>query len=328
MGLDVVGIDDFPVVDILLWVDRLPKTNESIFSQGQSWQGGGKVPTALTALGRLGASCGLTAIVGADALGRFCIDDLERHHVDTSHVIVDPGNTTTYTVVLAERSTAGRSFVGNWGTCRQLTPQDIDPEQIASAKYLHLWKMTPATIRAAEIAREHGVKVVFDGDDYQPAVMEHLDLIDILVGSEFFFQGLGAANCSEACRMLLERGPQIAVITLGSRGCAGMDREEGYFELPAFSGFEVVDTTGAGDVFHGAFLFGLLKGMKTKECARFASAVSAIKCMYPGGRAGIPDLKTVQKFLQGEEWDTSELESRVEFYSRCSLAANVDDRNK
>ena len=85
---------------------------------------------------------------------------------------------------------------------------------------------------------------------------------------------------------------------------------------PAFPVKEKVDTVGAGDVFHGAYVVGLLRGLSPKEAARLATGVSCIKCTRIGGRAGIPDWDTVQKYLQTGEIDYTEIDQRVEFYGR------------
>ena len=91
--------------------------------------------------------------------------------------------------------------------------------------------------------------------------------------------------------------------------------EEGFFTLPAYQ-VEVVDTVGAGDVFHGAFIAGLLQGYTTKETARLASAVSAVKCTRIGGRAGIPDWETVREFMETGRIDYREIEERIQYYKR------------
>ena len=118
----------------------------------------------------------------------------------------------------------------------------------------------------------------------------------------------------EECREIFASGPKIVVFTFGEKGCVGYSKE-GFFVLPAFS-VDVVDTVGAGDVFHGAFLAQLLKGQSVMECARAASAVSAIKCTRIGGRAGIPNSETLQKFLDTGEIEYTEIDERVNFYRR------------
>jgi len=104
------------------------------------------------------------------------------------------------------------------------------------------------------------------------------------------------------------------VFTLGVKGCLGIDNNDKYFTLPAFRNISVVDTTGAGDVFHGAFIFGLLQGWDVKKTSKFSSAVSALKCTRLGGRAAIPDYDTVQKFIKTGNIDYTEIDKRVAFY--------------
>jgi sugar/nucleoside kinase (ribokinase family) len=213
-------------------------------------------------------------------------------------------------------STEGRSFLAVFGSCGPLKPEHIPEDYIASARYIHFYQVTPATVYAAKLARKRGIKTSFDGDVYEKITEDNLDLIDILIGSEFFyverFKDREFKNLRENCFALKRRGPEIVVITLGSRGCAGVYGDT-YFESPGFP-VEVVDTTGAGDVFHGAFLFGLLKGYDVEYTARFANAASAIKCTRQGGRAGIPKLAAIDRFLKDGFIDYSEIDQRVEFY--------------
>jgi sugar/nucleoside kinase (ribokinase family) len=115
-------------------------------------------------------------------------------------------------------------------------------------------------------------------------------------------------------RTIQNQGCEIVIFTFGGDGCRGV-YEDKYFEIPALP-VEVVDTTGAGDVFHGAFDFAYLKGWDAKKCAEFSTGVSAIKCTRPGGRAGIPNLKVLTDFLENGNIDYTEIDERVEHYKR------------
>ncbi len=94
-------------------------------------------------------------------------------------------------------------------------------------------------------------------------------------------------------------GPREVVITLGEKGSVGFDGEH-FYEQPAFK-IKAVDTTGAGDVYHGAYIYALLDGSDMAQCMRFASAVAALNCMHIGAQSGIPTLSAVQKFLKGSQ---------------------------
>lgn len=310
--MDVVGIG-ITVVDYIVEVDALPRTDESIDALGHSWQGGGRAATALSAAGRLGARAGLIGTAGGDLYGQFCIEDLKRHGVDVSRVIVDEKAETNFCIALAERSTGGRSFIRQYGTCPALAPDGLPEEYIRSAKILLLSGMDAIGERAARIMRAAGGAVVVDADEFDMGIERHFGLIDALIAAEAFYRGLfKTGGFQENLGKILAKGPKAAVVTRGSHGCVGLDGD-GYFELPAYP-VRVADSTGAGDVFHGAYICGMLQGWKSRECARFASAVSAIKCTVPGGRAGIPDLKTALKFMKTGELDRAEIDSRAAFY--------------
>jgi sugar/nucleoside kinase (ribokinase family) len=197
---------------------------------------------------------------------------------------------------------------------RQLNEKELDKDYIASAKYIHLQQMGKAEVQAAIWAKEIGITVVDDAGGFNLETDAHTNLIDVLIGSEHYYNGLFQdTNYETNCKAVQQRGPKIVVFTLGAKGCVGIEGDK-YFTVPAFRNISVVDTTGAGDVFHGAFIFGLLQGWDIEKTALFSSAVSAIKCTRLGGRAAIPDYNTVQKFLKTGNIDYTEIDKRVEFY--------------
>ena len=128
-------------------------------------------------------------------------------------------------------------------------------------------------------------------------ISELLRRTDILIASLAFASSFAnTEDVDVAIDRLLGYGPSVAIVTLGVQGCRG--QAEGYrFHSPAFP-VEVVDTTGAGDVFHGAFIYGMLQGWELMKKIEFASAVAAIKCTRLGGRTGIPDRQQALRFLR------------------------------
>jgi sugar/nucleoside kinase (ribokinase family) len=120
--------------------------------------------------------------------------------------------------------------------------------------------------------------------------------VDVLITGEGYARGLtGIDDIWQAGEAVLELGPRIFVETVGDRGCYTITRNE-RFHTPAFK-VDVVDTTGAGDVFHGAYIVGMMHGWTPRQCALFSTAVSAIKCTRLGGRAGIPTFEQTMAFL-------------------------------
>ena len=122
-------------------------------------------------------------------------------------------------------------------------------------------------------------------------------MADILIMNEAFPYYTSGKDClEEAMRFFADAGSRIVISTLGEKGCVALiNGELKYF--PAYK-VNAIDSTGAGDVFHGAFLAGYLRNYSLEECIRYASAVAAIKCMKIGGRAGIPDHEETLEFMK------------------------------
>ena len=313
MGIDIIGVSN-PVMDFNVLIDKIPASGGFSPLQDYSWQGGGNICTAVVAAARLGAKCGIVGIVGDDGYGQFLIDDFKRHNIDVSHIIKDKESNTPFGICLAERENMARSFIAKPRIKRQVNNTELDKNYIASAKYIHLGDFGEPQLQAATWAKETGVTVVDDAGYFNSETDKHTDLIDVFIGSESYYKGLFQdSNYEKNCKAVQKRGPKIVVFTLGVRGCVGVAGGK-YFAVPAFRNIPVFDTTGAGDVFHGAFIFGLLQGWDAGKIVQFSSAVYAIKCTRLGGRAGIPDYNTVQKFLKTGEIDYTEIDERVKFY--------------
>ncbi|MCJ7666258.1 MAG: carbohydrate kinase family protein [Actinobacteria bacterium] len=314
--MDVIGIEN-PVMDFLVQAKRLPSSNEVVPLEKVSWQGGGNVSSAIVAAARLGAVAGMIGVVVDDPYGYFCINDFKRHSIDVSHIIIDKQGSTVFCVGLVESLTKMRSFIYSGNSCRKINLNELDKEYIISAKYLHIGnmgRMDPATVQAAKWAKENGVKVSIDAGYYYPETEKYLDLFDVFIVSEFYYEGLfDNKNYKENCAKLQSKGPEIVMVTLGEKGSVGI-QDGKYFEMPTFNEVQVIDTTGAGDVFHGAFIYGLLQGWNAEETAKFSSAVSSINCTRLGGRAAIPDRAMVDKFIIDRYIDYTSIDERVRFY--------------
>ena len=312
--MDVVGIGT-PYYDMVINVSKMPGLDGAAGANEAFYQGGGKVATAMAAAARLGRSAGMMAKVGENHRGQFIINDFRYNGVDTSAIIVAaPGTSSPFCLSLSEEEHKTRIFIGKEGTAGELLPEEIDYEYLGKAKYLHLENGRPASAAAALFAREHGIVTVMDADNYQEGIVKLLPCLDVFIASEFFYRDMfGNLPYEDGCRKLREAGPSTAIVTLGSRGSGGMTAQDGFFRTESFQ-VPVRDTTGAGDVVHGAYIVGLLEGMDAPECARFASAVSAIKCTCFGGRTGIPNRDTVQRFLETGEIDRTEAQRRLAYY--------------
>jgi sugar/nucleoside kinase (ribokinase family) len=269
--------------------------------------GGGPVGTALTTLARLGAGAGYVGLLGNDREGRFLRQSFAQDGVDLSRLRVDAGAGTNVCIILVQQSTGRRAiFCHPRVATGALVLNGTDRAYISSARVLHLdGQFLPAAIVAAGWARQAGVKVCFDGNHPRPGLDELLPRVDWLVVAEGFpMSYTGLSEPAAAAEALLRLGPEVLVETLGSRGCrlwarSGRDSPQerpAYLEAPGLP-VEVVDTTGAGDAFHGAFIYGMLQSWALERVARFANALAALNCQTLGGRRGLPDLAQVESFL-------------------------------
>lgn len=306
---------DMPCVDLAVNVDVFPKPNGGTGVRDLSWQGGGKVATGMVAAARLGAKCAMLGAVGDDDYGKFVLRDFERHGIDVHSMQVRPGQTTSLSIVLSDRETNGRSIVYRSGSAAAPAPGTLDESVLADCEWFFISRGSEVCLDAARKAKAAGAKVIIDADSYDSSVMENLDLIDAFVASEFVYDVLFKnKNYEENCRKVFEMGPPVVVFTLGAKGCVGYSAE-GFFQLDSYN-VHVADTVGAGDVFHGAFAVGMVEGMTAKAAAELATAVACIKCTRIGGRAGIPDRATAEKFMRTGEIDYTEIDQRTEFYGK------------
>jgi sulfofructose kinase len=300
VNLEVVGLG-YCAYDILALLPDLPNFDAvvGIHLTDLVHDGGGPVGTALATLARLGARTGYLGVLGDDREGHFLQDLFVQEGVDVTRLRVRADVGTNVCLLLVEEATARRAIL-----CHQrvrstdLTLDDVDRAYIQSARVLHLdGQFMPAAIRAAHWAREAGPKVCFDGNHPRPGLDELLPLVDWLVVAEPFPAAYtGLSHPEAAARALLALGAEILVITQGERGCQ-VWTDEDHFQVPGLA-VQAVDTTGAGDAFHGAFIYGRLQGWNLRRVAVFANTVAALNCQTLGGRRGLPSLRQVEALCQ------------------------------
>ena len=299
---DVVGLG-CACVDFLGVVPYMPGLDDEIQMLAASRQGGGEVATALVALARLGSTASYVGRIGDDPSGDLITTEFEQYGVDTSHLLVERGATSQTSIVLVDDESGKRTILGVPFTASEIAPDQIRPGFVEKARYLLLdGTARQAALEAARRARSAGVPVVLDADllalDSEIEVL--LDLTDILIPSKSFSQRFtGTENVEKAIETFRTFGASIVLITLGEDGCV-CHADGDTFHTPVFE-VEVVDTTGAGDVFHGAFVRGLLEDWELAQTVEFAAAVAALKCGKLGGRTGIPTAGEAASFLASRE---------------------------
>ena len=294
---DVIGIGTC-TADMLFVVPQPPAYGRSWRASQYLRQAGGPVSTALVTLARLGVSTRFVGRAGDDPEGVFIREEFQKEGVDVSRFMLEPNVFSRAVLVLVDQATGERCFTSRRETNTPLAISDLDRQEIASAKILHLDDADEASVQAAKWAKAAGVTVVLDGTWHSEVLTEQLlPLVDIPIVSEAFAQGWMPDAPPEAIvEGLYEFGARIAVVTLGERGCVAKWEEE-LLTLPAFP-VDVVDTTGAGDAFHGGFIYGVLQAWNAPEIVRFASAVASLNCRQLGGRSGLPTVEEVHQFLE------------------------------
>jgi sulfofructose kinase len=293
--LDCLGLGIAPA-DILMGIDRFPKPGAKIDAVGLTIQGGGPIPTAMVTLARLGMKPGLIAAVGDDLFGEFVVGELKREKVDTSCVIRKKSRTAIASGWV-EEGTGQRTIVLNLDI--NIKPKDIRLGSLPETRIVHLdGRFMPACLKLARWARRKRIPVVFDIGSIRNDVSELIPLTDHLVCAEdFALPFTGAKAPKEAIGRLKKLCPGAVVVTSGIKGSLGFDESTGFVFQKAYR-VKAIDTTGAGDTYHGGYIFGMLKDWDLKGRMEFASAVAAMKCTTPGGRTGIPGYRQVIRFIK------------------------------
>jgi sugar/nucleoside kinase (ribokinase family) len=233
----------------------------------------------------------------------FRLNALTGAGVDVSRMVRRDGPETRISIVFVEEQTGERHFSFHQDMfSHPIEPEELDRGYITSARYLHLDGGHPrAALAAARWMNEAGKSVVLDAAKTDRPVHDAMRVLvaetEVLICGSGFCQMLtGQKDFRDAGRAALDIGPRIVVQTEGLEGSNTVTAEDA-FHTPAFE-VEVIDTCGAGDVFHGAYLVGLVRNWDLRRIARFASAVSAIHCTVLGNRKGVPSMEDVELFLE------------------------------
>lgn len=288
---DAIGVG-LVVRDVSVLLDRYPGPDEKLPAREIHEAGGGPVPTALVTLARFGRRTAIAATVGDDAVGRFIVSGLESEGVDTSAIRKRADFESPTSVILVEHGRRtileppkGVGFPIAWDDVREL-PLDDCRALLVDARAVAV------QIPAAETVRRAGGLVLLDCGHPREGVDDLVALSDIAIFSHTYPQAIHGPNyeVGEFLRDVRERladGPGVVGVTLGADGCAVMSRKEPLVKLKPPE-VRALDSTGAGDVFHGAFLHAYLDSGEIDRAARFANAAAAKKCEGMTGRAPLP----------------------------------------
>ena len=247
---------------------------------------------------RLGLRTKYIGSVGDDEGGRILIRSLEKSGIDIKHVQLrqDCPNQSAYIVI--DQTTGERTILWHRPDCLRIVPDHIAPEQILCAKLLHIdGHDTAAVEHAARIAHGDGIPVTVDVDTIYHGFDKVLPYVDYLIASTNFPVEWTSQRDPFLALELIQReyGMKVAAMTLGSYGAMALSEGQ-YHYSPAFV-VNCQDTTGAGDVFHGAFCFAVVKGYSIKEALEISNAMAALNCKALGAQGGISGLGSARQLI-------------------------------
>lgn len=293
---EVVGMG-LNSVDFVSVVPQFPTLNSKMKILRFLKQGGGQVATAVVALSRWGIRTKYIGKVGEDELGSFSLNSIREEGVDVSSVTIEPDTPNQLAIIIVDGISGERTILWDRDERLMFREGELREEVICSGKLLHLdGHDLPAAIQCAKWAKEEGIPTVVDLDKVETLTSELIRGIDfVITSSRFPALFTGISDREKALVELQQYTTGFLCATLGPEGAIAL--VEG--KTLHVKGFEVnaVDTTGAGDVFHAGFIYGLLQNWEVTEILRFANAAAALKCRDLGGRRGIPTLEEIKRFL-------------------------------
>lgn len=259
---------------------------------------GGQTATAVAACAALGLRAGYLGALGGDDNGRRLRAELERRGVDVSHVLTRAAPN-RFAMIAVDNQTGERIVLWDRDERLNLSPDEIRPEVIASARVVHVDdEDQEAAICAARLGRAAHLHVTSDIDRLTVRTSELVAAVTVPMFNEHTLpQFAGETSPERALRKLRKSHNGLLCVTLGEEGAMMLAGDDLIYE----HGFEVeaVDTTAAGDVFRAAFIYALLEGMPPRQMLRFANAAAAVSCTRAGAMPSVPSLQDVDDALSG-----------------------------
>ena len=288
-------------VDHLIVVPEYPHNDSTTQLIKHSQGAGGQTASAIVALQRLGMRTAYAGRFGSDAEGAFGLQSLKDEGVDVAFAEVIEGSRTQVGYIIIEAKGGERTVIWDRDELLAYTADDAPVEFAGKARVIHLDSHDPpACARMARAARAAGSIVSADIDNVYEGLPELLPLIDVLISSKEFPRLLTGIEDPHAALIEIKAryGCALVGLTKGGRGATVLCEEE-FLETPAFQvPGGCVDTTGAGDAFHGGFLYGLLQGEDIETTLKVGCAVAALGCRALGARTGLPTREELVAFLK------------------------------
>ena len=244
-------------------------------------------------LARWGAETGFVGKVGDDLRGRQIDATLAEEGVDTGHLIREADAVSQFSFITLERKTGRRQLMYTQGTVNDIEPGEVSEEWLDGVELLLVDGLQPrAQLELMRAAEQRDIPTLLDASDMEPSHRELVEHSDYLLASERFASRFTRVGQLESiCESLLEAGPRAVAVTMGDEGVVSAEADgDGLIRDDAFH-VDVVDTTGAGDVFAGAFAYGIIRDMPLEQTTRLANVAAGLSCSGIGGRGAIPSFE-------------------------------------
>ncbi|HSR66573.1 MAG TPA: carbohydrate kinase family protein [Acidobacteriota bacterium] len=281
-------------VDWILRLPVYPPHNSKIHIDEFLKLGGGPAATAGALCGRWGLKTKYLGRVGDDEIGQFSLEDLRREPMDCSDVEVIEGARSQLAVILVDRPSGERTVLWQRDPRLDYQPDQLQPGRVTCGQVLHMdGNELPARAQAARWAQEAGMPVCLDIDRPAQGVRDLLQAVDFALPTEaFVLRYASTADWRKGLMAVNQACPGLVCCTRGAKGVAAV-WEGRIVEIPSYD-VKPVESTGAGDVFHGAFAFSLFQpNWSLRRCLRFSCAAGALSATRLGARGGIPPLQEV-----------------------------------
>jgi len=300
---DAVGFG-LNAVDHLIVVPAYPEFDTKIRLLEHKQSAGGQTASAMVSLRRLGLKTAYAGRFGSDPEGIFGLATLKDDDVNVEFAEVVEGARNQIAFITIDVRSGERTIVWDRDDRLAYRPEEAPVEFGSMGKVLHLDAHDPpACVRVAQAARASGTIVSADIDNVYEGLPELLPLIDIMIGSKEFPRRVTGISDERAALIELKArfGCALVGMTIGAAG-AVVYMDGTFIESPGFKAPGACrDTTGAGDAFHGGFLYGLLTSADNETSLRLGNAVAAIKCSALGARTALPTKSELNAFLTSIE---------------------------
>ena len=295
--VDLVGVG-LNATDTLILVPEHPARGSKVESQSVTVLPGGQVASAVVACQGWGLQTRYVGKLGDDTAAALHREEFARSGVD-AQIVTAQGCASHQSFILVD-TTGERTVVRRSDEKLLLQPSELKREWISNARALLVDGCdTAAATTAAEWAREDGIPVVADLDEVYPGIEALIKNIDYLIVSRDFPTKLCEEPDLRKSLPTLQRrfGCRLTAATLGTGGVLAWDGKQ--FHSACAYRVPVVDTTGAGDIFHAGFIFGLLRGWPLQRQLDFACAAAALNCTGHGARGGIRPVEEIEQLMTG-----------------------------